>query len=124
VKKVFLILIICSFTFCAKKKAVNPEGLYTMEQVAVFLKDLYLLETKVKELKLKNDSAKVVFAYYENKLFEKHHMNDSVYRKSFNYYMSDIQGLSQIYEVIADSLSMEERLATVAIDSARYKYEE
>jgi len=83
-----------------------------MEQVAVFLKDLYLLEQKIKELKLTEDSAKVVFAYYEAKLYEKHHMTDSLYRESFKYYMDDIKGLTKVYEIIADSLSLEERLVT------------
>ena len=109
-KKVFLILIICLCTFCTKKKAENPKGLYTMEQVAVFLKDLYMLETKVKELRLNEDSLKVIFDYYEKKLFEEHHMTDSLYRESFIYYMDDIKGLSRVYEIIADSLSLEERL--------------
>lgn len=82
-----------------------------MEQVAVFLKDLYMLETKVKELKLSKDSAKVVFAYYEKNLLEQHNMSDSLYRESFKYYIDDIKGLTRIYEIIADSLSLEERLA-------------
>ena len=111
-KKVFLILAIFLCTYCSTKKAKNPKGLYSMEQVAVFLKDLYLLEQKVKELKLTNDSAKIVFAYYEAKLYEEHNMIDSLYRESFKYYMDDIKGLTRIYEIIADSLSLEERLIT------------
>jgi len=121
VKKVFLILTICLCTYCSKKKAKNPQGLYSMEQVAVFLKDLYLLEQKVKELKISNDSAKIVFAYYEAKLFEEHNMTDSLYRESFEYYMDDIKGLTRIYEIIADSLSLEERLIT---DKNRPKIDE
>lgn len=111
-KKVFLILALFACTFCSKKKAQNPKDLYAMEQVATFLKDLYILETKLKELKLDDDSAKVVFAYYEDELLKKHNMTDSLYRKSFKYYMHDIKGLTEIYEIIADSLSLEERLAT------------
>jgi hypothetical protein len=122
VKKVFLILLICLCTFCSRKKAENPKDLYSTEQVAVFLKDLYMLETKIKELKISKDSAKVVFAYYENKLYEKHNMTDSLYRESFKYYMVDIQGLTKIYEIIADSLSLEERLAG-AKDKVPYEEE-
>ena len=87
-----------------------------MEQVAVFLKDLYMLETKVKELRLNEDSLKVIFDYYEKKLFEEHHMTDSLYRESFIYYMDDIKGLSRVYEIIADSLSLEERLSVAKDD--------
>ena len=73
------------------------------------------MEQKIKDLGIKKDSAKIVFEYYEERLFEKHNMDESVYRKSFEYYMDDINSLSKIYEVIADSLSLEERLATNAL---------
>ncbi|MCK5102910.1 MAG: DUF4296 domain-containing protein [Cyclobacteriaceae bacterium] len=120
-KKVFLILAICLCTFCSKKKAENPKDLYSMEQVAVFLKDLYMLESKVKELRLTKDSTKIIFDYYEKKLYEEHNMTESLYRESFKYYMDDVKGLSKIYEIIADSLSLEERLANV---KDREPYEE
>jgi hypothetical protein len=110
VKKVFLILAIFACTFCTKKKDKHPKGLYSEEQVAVFMKDVYLLQEQIQEMKLKDDSAKKVFAYYEKQLFEKHDMDDSIYRESFEYYMDDVSGLANIYEIIADSLSLEERL--------------
>lgn len=113
-KKVFLILAICTCTFCSVKKNETPKGLYSKEQVAVFLKDLYLLEQKIKELNLPRDSAKIIFDHYEAKLLEQHNMTDSLYKESFKYYMDDIKGLTKIYEIIADSLSLEERLFTSA----------
>lgn len=79
--------------------------------MAIFIKDLYLLESKVKDLKLTKDSAKVIYDYYERKLYEKYQMNDSIYRLSFQYYLDDIDQLNDIYGIIADSLSLEERLA-------------
>lgn len=93
-----------------------------MEQIAVFLKDLYMLETKMDELRLTKDSTKIIFAYYENKLYEKHNMTDSLYRESFKYFMDDIKGLTKIYEIMADSLSLEERLAS-AKDKGPYEDE-
>ena len=74
------------------------------------MKDVYLLQEQIQEMKLADDSAKEVFAYYEKQLFEKHNMDDSIYRESFEYYMDDVSGLANIYEIIADSLSIEERL--------------
>ena len=37
-------------------------------------------------------------------------MNDSTYRESFKYYLDDIDQLNDIYSIITDSLSLEERL--------------
>lgn len=81
-----------------------------MEQVAIFLKDLYLLETKVKDLRLDKDSSQIIFDHYEAKLFAEHDMDSALYRESFRYYMDDVQGMTRIYEIIADSLSLEERI--------------
>ncbi len=101
---------------CSKKKPQNPKGLYTMEQVAVFLKDLYILEAQIKDLRLSLDSTKIVFEHYEKELLKKHNLEDSLYRKSFLYYMDDVPGLTKVYEIIADSLSLEERLITADED--------
>ena len=109
-KKVFLILALFICTFCTKKKDESPKGLYTMEQVADFMKDVYILQEQVKEMKLNEDSSKLIFEYYERQLFEEHQLDDSLYKESFKYYMDDVTGLARIYEIIADSLSLEEKL--------------
>jgi len=98
---------------CTAKDDRPPAGLYDSQQIAAFLKDLYILEMKVKELRLSEDSSKKVFAYYEQQLYTKHNLSDSIYRKSFEYYIDDIEGLSKIYEIIADSLSLKERIETI-----------
>ena len=95
---------------CGKRGAKDPKGLYSRKEVASFLVDLYILEAKVKNLKVSKDSSKVIFKHYEKMLYEKHGMNDSLYRKSFEYYMSDPQGLTDIYSIVVDSLSLKERL--------------
>ena len=112
-KKLFLPLCVALLLSCNSQENRLPAGLYDSQQMASFLKDLYLLETKVKELRLSDDSSKKVFAYYEQELYKKHHMSDSIYRVSFQYYIDDIAGLSKIYEIIADSLSLEERIENI-----------
>ncbi len=112
-KKLFLTLCVALLLSCTKQDDRPPPGLYDTQQIAAFLKDLYILEMKVKELRLTDDSTKKVFAYYEQQLYNKHNMSDSVYRESFKYYIDDIKGLSKIYEIIADSLSLEERIETI-----------
>jgi len=113
VKKLFLALCVALLFSCTKQDDKPPVGLYDYQQMASFLKDLYLLETKVKELRLSDDSSKKVFAYYEQELYQKHNMSDSIYRVSFQYYIDDIAGLSKIYEIIADSLSLEQRIENI-----------
>jgi len=113
VKKLFLILILVTLGACSNEDKKPPKGIYDTQQIAVFLKDLYILEMKVKELRLSEDSTKKVFAYYEQELYKKHNLSDSIYHESFKHYINDIQGLSKIYEIVVDSLSLEERIETV-----------
>jgi hypothetical protein len=107
---VFLVLAVITLTFCSGRKKGTPEGLYTEEQMAVYLKDIYLIQEQVKNLRLGPDSTEVIYKYYEQQLYEKHNIDDSIYRESFKYYVDDVKGLATIYEIIADSLSLEERI--------------
>ena len=74
------------------------------------MKDVYVLQEQIQELNLNDDSSKVIFNHYEKDLYKKHQMDDSIYKESFKYYMDDVDGLAKIYEIIADSLSLEEKL--------------
>ncbi len=109
-KKYFLYILLFLSVACSKREANDPKGLYSRKEVASFLVDLYILEAKIQNLKVSKDSSKVIFKRYEKLLYEKHGMNDSLYRQSFEYYMSDPQGLADIYSIVVDSLSLRERL--------------
>lgn len=109
-KKYFLIILLILSVACSKKKATDPKGLYSRKDVASFLVDLYILEAKVKNLKVSKDSSKVLFIIYEKKLYEKHEFDTSLYRASFEYFMEDPKGLTDIYSIVVDSLSLRERL--------------
>lgn len=118
-KKYFLyILLFLSFA-CSRREAKDPKGLYSRKEVASFLVDLYILEAKIQNLKVSKDSSKVIFRHYEKQLYEKHGMNDSLYRLSFEYYMSDPQGLTDIYSIVVDSLSLRERLMNESYEKER-----
>ncbi len=109
-KKYFLIILLILSAACSKKEASDPRDLYSRKEIASFLVDLYILEAKVKNLRVSKDSSKVLFTIFEKKLYEKHEFDDSVYRVSFEYYMEDPKGLTDIYSIVVDSLSLRERL--------------
>jgi hypothetical protein len=109
VKMIFLLLLLLAAISCRPHHKV-PDGLYTKQEVAAFLMDLYLLEAKIHELRLTNDSAKKVFAISEARLFEQHQLDDSLYRASFAYYLNDPKALNDLYTLLTDSLSLRERI--------------
>nr|WP_281347217.1 DUF4296 domain-containing protein [Xanthovirga aplysinae] len=76
------------------------------EQMISFLVDVQILEGKIKALNLKRDSAEVLFTYYEKELYKEHGFSDSVYLKSYRYYLENTEEMADIYQAVYDSLEL------------------
>ncbi|MBL0766294.1 DUF4296 domain-containing protein [Marivirga atlantica] len=103
---VFTILIIVS---CSKKESV-PNGIIPPEKMAQIIAEIYNAEYKVSHVGLKHDSTKVVFRHYELKIFEDFNVSDSIYKKSFAYYLENPNELESVYDIVIDSLSLQEQV--------------
>ncbi len=104
-KKLFLFVLLIVFA-CGNDEVEPPEGLLSKEKMISFLVDLHLAEAKIDLLRVKSDSARLLFKHYEKYLFEKHHIIDSVYYKSFEYYVKDLETMNEIYSAVLDSLNV------------------
>ncbi|MTI32708.1 DUF4296 domain-containing protein [Xanthovirga aplysinae] len=109
-KKFFLILSLGLAFSCDTKKSVplspKPDSLLSEEQMISFLVDVQILEGKIKALNLKRDSAEVLFTYYEKELYKEHGFSDSVYLKSYRYYLENTEEMADIYQAVYDSLEL------------------
>ena len=81
-----------------------------------FLIDLHIQESKVTISRMNKDSVRAFFPEVEQKLFEKHGIDDSLYLMSFEYYLREIQIMEEIYTAVVDSLSLRERLFEYGMD--------
>lgn len=75
------------------------------------MEDLYIAEEKVNYLALSRDSAVEVAAFMEKEVFEEAAINDSLFRKSFDYYMEHPREMELIYTALVDSLQLREQRA-------------
>lgn len=109
---IFLILFVagCVLTVlaCAKDE---PEGTLTRAEMVEILEDLYVTEEKVNNLALSRDSAKIVFEAMGRKVFENATVTDSVFKRSFDYYMERPKDMELIYTGLVDSLQLKEQRA-------------
>lgn len=106
-------IIICSVLLfaCAREQkneyVKKPANLLSKDKMISFLIDLHLAEAKVSYAKVKNsDSTEILFRNYEQYLFEKHHIDDSAYYQSYEYYLAHMDQLEDIYAAVVDSLSV------------------
>ncbi len=109
-KKIILFAGIILFSCIKKETREKPPWLLERDQMIGFLIDLHLAEAKLVKLGIKKDSTEKLFKAMEQRLFDKHEINDSIYFKSYNYYLEDIKEMKEIYVAVVDSLNVREQL--------------
>src|SRR5687768_8914468 len=87
----------------------KPEGVLPHEEMVKLLSELYILEEKVVRLGLAPDSAQQVFELMRGNFFETAGVQDSVFKKSFDYYMDHPIEMEKIYTVLVDSMQLREQ---------------
>jgi len=101
-------LILCAS--CSDSDRDNKDIL-TKKQMVKALTEIYLAEQKINRLGLPRDSAEGEFERFKKRVFEKIEVQDSVFKRSFNYYMDRPRDMEFIFTALVDSLSlMEQRL--------------
>ena len=93
---------------CGEKK---PEGILSRAEMVSIMEEIYIAEEKVNHLGLARDSAKTVFGAMEEKVFESAALNDSLFMRSFDYYMEHPKEMELIYTALVDSLQLREQRA-------------
>lgn len=101
-----MFLLIACFS-CNKHKI--PEDILTEDEMVEVLIDIHLAEGMVSSFPIHYDSQRVLYPYFENEVFLKHDIPDSVFKKSLEYYMLDIKTMDRIYARTIDSLHVVEK---------------
>ena len=87
--------------------AEPPPRLLSQQQMVSFLIDLHLAEAKMNYTEVrKTDSLEVIFRHYERHLMDQHGFSDSVYLRSYEYYLDHMGLMNKIYDDVVDSLNI------------------
>ncbi len=107
--------IFCTLLFsglsCGVKKAPEEQILSQREMVSTLI-DVYIAEQKIQMLSIPRDSGEFLFRKLNTKVLEAKNVQDSVLKKSFDYYMAHPKELEQIYSALVDSLNLREQRVT------------
>src|SRR4051812_47941425 len=96
-----------AITSCHHKK--TPTGVLTHAEMLHVLSEVYINEQKLARISLRPDSAKIVFDSMKSIVFTKAGTSDSVFKKSFDYYVEHPAEMELIYSALVDSLSLQEQ---------------
>ena len=104
--------IVCMvFIFTCTKVEQTPPGILSKEEMVKVLTEIYITEEKITRLSVPRDSSEKVFDKLKGKIFEKTGVPDSVFNRSFNYYMDRPKEMELIYTALVDSLQLKEQRA-------------
>jgi len=109
VKRVVFIMMVL-LTACARKERI-PKDVLPPDQMVKVLSELYVNEEKVNRLNMRRDSSETVFAALKDRMFTKLQVSDSVFKRSFNYYMDHPVEMEKVYSALVDSLNLREQRA-------------
>jgi hypothetical protein len=87
----------------------SDKTVLTPPQMVEILKEIYLAESKINQRGLARDSSEREFARFKEVIFEKVNVSDSVFKRSFDYYMDRPKEMEMIYTALVDSLSLMEQ---------------
>ncbi len=106
-KKLFLLVLIGSFSACMEKKEI-PKDILPKSVMTSLLIEKHISETRAASQSLTADSAKALYDALQNIVYKKHQVDSAKFNRSFRYYSEHVEDLDQIYATIVDSLSLRE----------------
>lgn len=92
----------------------RPAEVLSKKEMVRVLADIYLAEEKVGRMGITRDSVEKLFPLFKERIFAKAEVQDSVFKKSLDYYMAHPDELEFIYTAVVDTLSFRAQAAAVA----------
>lgn len=102
--------------FSCQSSEQKQEGILSREEMVRMLSEVYILEEKISRLNLPADSSQQIFDLLKAQVFEANGVQDTVFKKSFDYYMDRPQEMEAIYTALVDSLQLHEQRSTYRQD--------
>ena len=73
--------------------------------------DLHVAQSMIQNLKFHPDTATYLFNVLERQVLEDHNSEDSIFYKSYSWYLDRPDQMLDIYTAVVDTLSLRESLA-------------
>lgn len=107
-KKILTLLFLGWFYGCSPDSP--PKGLLSEDKIVEVLVDIHMAEGMASSLPIPFDSSRKIYPILEKEVFLKHHLTDSSFMESFQYYLRDSKVMEEIYSRTIDSLAIKEKI--------------
>ncbi|CAH0996641.1 hypothetical protein EMA8858_02773 [Emticicia aquatica] len=104
-KKIFLLLGIILLSLACSKYPSPPKDAIDKATMSKILADIHLVEANVSRLSLRDyDSTKMVYKELERQILVKYKTDTTRYRASYNYYVTNPELMTAIYDDVIKNL--------------------
>lgn len=107
IKFLFFIAGIALLAACTLSE--KPPEVLSQEEMVHLLAEIYIIEEKVKPLKLGQDSTEALVNNMKGRLLDSLNISDAVFRQSLDYYWNNQREMERIYTAVVDSLNLREQ---------------
>lgn len=111
-----LMAVLAGFILCfsCRETERDTQPVLSRPEMVKALTEIYLAEQKINKLGLPRDSAEQEFTRFKDVIFQNVGVSDSVFKRSFDYYMDRPKEMEMIYTALVDSLSLMEQRVDAA----------
>jgi hypothetical protein len=101
------LVVITLLVACAGKP--SHKNILSKQEMVKVMEDIYVGEEKVNRMGVAKDSAQRIFSVMASRIFQKAGVTDSVFKRSFDYYMDRPDEMEAIYSALVDTLHLKEQ---------------
>jgi hypothetical protein len=113
VKRFFCILSLTVLFGCGQENSQMPAHLLPQDKMVQILADVHIAEARIENRILYPDTALMVFSNEQQRILERHAVEEKVFRETYRFYLSDLRRMDKLYEIILDTLSVREAKARI-----------
>lgn len=105
-----LIFCLCLLS-CQQQPDDLPANMVPQQTMVRILADIHTAEALIERNVSYPDTAQVIYAEEHAEILEKYGVEQEAFRETYEYYLTNLEEMDKLYEVVVDTLSVRESLA-------------
>ncbi len=102
-------ILFCLLLFgCQSQQDDKPENMVPVQKMVRILADIHTAEAMIEHSVSYPDTALVIYADHQEAILKKHKVKPQAFKDTYRYYLTHIEEMDKLYEIVVDTLSVRE----------------
>lgn len=109
--RLFCILFCLCLLSCQQQTDDKPANMVPQQKMVRILADIHTAEAQIERSVSYPDTALVIYAEEQAKILKKHGVKQQAFKETYRYYLTHLEEMDKLYEIVVDTLSVRESQA-------------